>query len=105
MDERDLKELLAPRSVALIGASRSPGKVGHDILKNLLASGYEGPIVPVNRRADSILGVKAYPSLKDYGRPVDLVVIAVPAAGVMDALRQAIRNGVGAVAVISASAG
>lgn len=97
-----LESLLCPNTVAVIGASRSPGKVGHAVVANLLASGFQGTIVPVNPQASDVLGLKCYPSLEAYGRPVDLAVIVVPPGAVKDALRSAIRLGVKAVVVITA---
>lgn len=73
-----LDVLFQPESVAVVGASRNPGKVGHDILANLLRDGFQGTIVPVNPSADELLGVPCFPSLGEYGKSVDLVVIAVP---------------------------
>ena len=56
-----LESLLTPKSIAVIGASRSPGKVGHEIVANLIDSGFEGEIVPVNPSADDVLGLPCYP--------------------------------------------
>ena len=97
-----LESLLSPNTVAVIGASRSPGKVGHAVVANLLASGFQGTIVPVNPQANEVLGLKCYPSLDAYGKPVDLAVIVVPPKAVMEALESAIRVGVKAVVVITA---
>ncbi|NGO40312.1 acetate--CoA ligase [Limisphaera ngatamarikiensis] len=97
-----LESLLSPNTVAVIGASRSPGKVGHAVVANLLASGFQGTIVPVNPQATEVLGVPCYPSLDAYGKPVDLAVIVVPPRAVMEALESAIRVGVKAVVVITA---
>ncbi|OGQ95110.1 MAG: acyl-CoA synthetase [Deltaproteobacteria bacterium RIFOXYD12_FULL_57_12] len=97
-----LEELLVPQSIAVIGASRTPGKVGHDILANLLAGGFAGPIVPVNPAADRVLDLTCYPSLKAYGSAVDLVVIVVPVATVVAAVREAVAAGARALVVISA---
>ncbi|MGC8849915.1 MAG: CoA-binding protein, partial [Candidatus Bathyarchaeia archaeon] len=74
-----LKEFLAPRSIAVIGASRTPGKVGYEILRNLINSKYRGRIYPVNPNASEILGIPSYPSILSVEGPVDLAVIAVPA--------------------------
>ena len=62
-----LDSILCPKSVAVIGASRFAGKVGHEILSNLVEGGYAGRLVPVNRRADEVLGLKCYPSLTGHG--------------------------------------
>ena len=94
--------LLSPRSVAVIGASTQPGKVGHDILNNLVTEEFMGKIYPVNPKADSILGVKAYPSVKDIPGEVDLAVIVIPAAAVPQALEDCGAKGIENVVVISA---
>lgn len=82
-----LEALLIPESVAVIGASRSPGKVGHEILANLVAGGFAGRLVPVNRSAGEVLGRRCFPDLKTYGGKIDLSIIAVPAAAVQAAVR------------------
>lgn len=73
-----LELLLYPKSIAIIGASRTPGKVGHEILVNILDGGLEGQIVPVNPSADEILGLKCLHDLNAYTGSIDLSVIAVP---------------------------
>jgi acetyltransferase len=88
--------------VAVVGASRKPGKVGHDILANIVGGGFAGTVVPVNPAAGEILGLPCVPSLAEYDGSVDLAVVAVPAAAVPDAVRGCIRAGVRALAVISA---
>lgn len=88
---RDLKGLFHARSVAVVGASRSPEKAGHIILRNLIAMGYQGEIYPVNPNAREILGYAAYPSLEAVGKPVDVVVILIPAKPVPQVMREAAR--------------
>ena len=97
-----LEALLYPKAVAVIGASRTPGKVGHDILANLIDCGFKGQIVPVNPFADQVLGLTCYDNQKAYKGTVDLSVIAVPIPIVRAAVESAIRAGVKAVAVITA---
>ena len=97
-----LQALLYPQAVAVIGASRTPGKVGHDILANLLAGGYAGNIVPVNPATDRILNLQCYKNLGEYGKPIDLALIAVPPPAVLEAVNGSIAAGVKAVAVITA---
>jgi acyl-CoA synthetase (NDP forming)/RimJ/RimL family protein N-acetyltransferase len=94
--------LLAPRSVAVVGAGRDRGSVGHAVLRNLLAHEFAGPVYPVNREADHVAGVRAHPSLDAIEGPVDLAVVVVPAAEVPDVVRECGRKGVRAVIVISA---
>ncbi len=97
-----LDKLFMPDSVAVVGASRTPGKVGYDILNNLITCGYEGKIIPVNPAGGELLGLKVYSSLRDYEDKVDQVVIVVPSRYVPDAARDAISKGAGSVIVISA---
>ena len=73
-----LQALLTPGSIAVIGASRTPGKVGHDVLANLVKGGFAGRIVPVNPAARSVLDLPCHPSLEAAGGTIDLGVIAVP---------------------------
>ncbi len=97
-----LESLLYPEVVAVIGASRTPGKVGHDILANLVGGGFKGRVVPVNPSAEQVLGLPCYPNLKAYGNAIDLSVIAVPAPAVRATVESSIAAGAKAIAVISA---
>ncbi|MEM1668005.1 MAG: CoA-binding protein, partial [Thermofilaceae archaeon] len=74
VDDGVLK-LLRPQSVAVIGASRDPSKIGYQVLKNILSSGFRGRVYAVNPNASEILGVKCYPSILDVPEPVDLAVV------------------------------
>lgn len=76
---KNLKYALNPRSIAVVGASRYPSKVGNKVVYELQQWGYKGKIYPVNPRADEVLGLKAYHTLKDIDGEVDLVFVAVPA--------------------------
>ena len=96
-----LEALLYPRSVAIIGASRNPAKVGHTIVARIIDGGFEGEIIPVNPNATEILGVKSYKSLTEYKGQVDLAVIAVPANKVKDAVRDTIKAGVKTICIIT----
>jgi len=98
---QQLRYLFYPRSVAVIGASRSPGKIGHEILRNIIGFGYEGKIYPVNPNADEIMGLKAYPSILDVPDEVDLAVISIPARIVPKALDECGRKGVKVAIIIS----
>ncbi len=97
-----LDSLFTPESIAIIGASRTPGKLGYAVLANVIESKFAGPIYPINPAADEILGYKSYPSVADTPGPIGLAVIVVPAKYVMDALADCAANNVGAVIVISA---
>jgi acyl-CoA synthetase (NDP forming)/RimJ/RimL family protein N-acetyltransferase len=94
--------LLAPRSVAVVGAGRERSSVGHAVLRNLLAHEFAGPVYPVNPAAEHVAGVRAVASLEDIDGDVDLAVIVVPAAQVPGAVEECGRKGVKAVIVISA---
>jgi acetyl coenzyme A synthetase (ADP forming)-like protein len=97
-----LDAVLAPRSVAVIGASRQRGTVGGELFHNLLAYGFNGPVHPVNPGAEVVQSVVAHRSVLDIPGPVDLAVIAVPAAAVVGAARECADKGVRALVVISA---
>ena len=103
--EREIKEkiryLLYPSSVAVIGASRNPKKIGFQVVYNLIKDGYKGRIYPINPNAKEILGLKCYPSILDVPDDVELAMIVVPASKVLDVLRESIKKGVKAVAIIS----
>ncbi len=111
---RGLRAFFAPRAVAVVGASRSPDKVGHVVVKNLLfggcragvqgdrAAGFAGRIVPVNPKADEILGLPVCRSVDELTGPVDLALFAVPASEVPSAMDAAARKGVQAAIVLSA---
>ena len=97
-----MARLFEPRSVAVIGASRERGKIGAEILHNLLATGFTGPVYPVNRSAAEIEGARCYARLADIDGPVDLAVISVPAAAVPAAIDDCVAKGVEGVVVITA---
>ncbi|MCX7590418.1 MAG: CoA-binding protein, partial [Kiritimatiellae bacterium] len=97
-----LEALLYPEAVGIVGASRTPGKVGHELVANLLRSNYAGRIIPVNPAAAEILGLKCYRRLAESGVRVDLSLIAVPAPAVLEAVDQSIEAGARAIVVITA---
>ena len=97
-----VQRILAPASVAVIGASRSRGTVGGEVLHHLREGGFPGPIHPVNAAADEVQGMPALRRVEDLPEGVDLAVIAVPAAGVLDVARACGARGVGALVVLSA---
>jgi acetate---CoA ligase (ADP-forming) len=96
-----LTGLLRPKSIAIIGASSTPGKIGHTVVKNLVESGYEGGIYPVNPTADEILGLKVYKSVLDIPEPVDAAAITVPAKFVIDVAKECGEKGVKGLIVIT----
>jgi len=83
-EARSVERLLRPRSVAVVGVSRSAGSIGHTVLNHLRTGGYTGASYAVNPHATEIDGAAAYPSVRAIPDPVDLVVIAVPAEQVHD---------------------
>lgn len=97
-----LEAFSEPASIAVIGASREPGKVGHQILNNILSSGFKGKIFPVNPNCTSLLGLKCYPKVLDVPGEVDLGIIAVPATIVPSVVEDSGRKGLKALIVVSA---
>jgi acetyl coenzyme A synthetase (ADP forming)-like protein len=97
-----MRRFFSPRSVAVIGASRSRGTIGGEIFHNLVSSGFNGPVYPVNPKAEFVQSVAAYPSVEECPGPVDLAFIVVPAALVAEVARACARKGVRALVVISA---
>jgi len=84
-----LDDLLAPKSVAIVGASDNPERIGGRPIQKFQNLGYEGHIYPVNPNRDVVQGIQAYPTLSDISGEVDFVLVAVPAKGVLDVVREA----------------
>ena len=97
-----LDKIFNPKSVAVIGASDEEGSVGYALMKNFLDSSFEGEVYPVNIRKKEILGLKAYPTVEQLPKTVDLAIIATPAKTVPDVLEQCGRAGIKGVIIISA---
>ena len=104
-ESRSIRRLLSPRSVAVIGASADPAKVGNLVVRNLQGSGFTGPIFPVNPQARSVNATLAYPSIAEVPGEVDLAVLAVPAADVGEVVSQCAARGVHGLVVMSAGFG
>jgi acyl-CoA synthetase (NDP forming) len=100
-DEGDLRPLLRPRGIAVVGASADPGRFSGRIVPALLACGYGGGIYPVNPRRAEVAGRPCFPSLREVPEPCDLAIVAVPAAHVPEVVAQAAGRGVGAALVMS----
>ena len=98
---QSVRSFLNPQSVAVVGASRHRHSIGGALLANLKRDGFTGPIYPVNSRATEIDGLRCYPSVSAIGAPVDLAVIAVPAAAVEAVVTDCAHAGVHGVVVIS----
>ena len=97
-----LESLLYPSTVAVMGASRTPGKVGYEIATNLIDSEFGGDIVPVNPSGGELLGHKIYTSLGEYGKPIEMSVIAVPTAAVKEAVISSLHAGAKAIVIVTA---
>lgn len=101
-EARSVARLLSPRSVAVIGASRRPGSVGHAVFTNLLHGGFQGPVYPVNPTASHVASVSAYPSIAAVPGLVDLAVIAVPPDAVLEVVESCALKGVHGLVIVSA---
>jgi acyl-CoA synthetase (NDP forming)/RimJ/RimL family protein N-acetyltransferase len=100
-EARSVHNVLHPRSVAVIGASTDPTKIGHAVLAHLLRANFTGPVYPVNPDARSVRGVRAYPTVTEIPDDVDLAVVAVPASGIDEVMDSCLAKGVKALVVIS----
>jgi acetyl coenzyme A synthetase (ADP forming)-like protein len=98
---RSMERLLRPRSIAVIGASRTRGTVGHELVRNLLGGDFQGPVYPVNPTATHIASLPCFPSIDAVPGDVDLAVVAVPAKSVAEVVEACGRKGVGALVVVS----
>jgi acetyl coenzyme A synthetase (ADP forming)-like protein len=96
-----LSAFLKPRSVAVIGASRSRGTIGGEVFHNLLEAEFDGPVYPVNPNASVVQSVAAFKGIEQVPEPVDLAVIVVPAPAVAEVARACGEKGVRALVVIS----
>jgi acetyl coenzyme A synthetase (ADP forming)-like protein len=97
-----IEHILSPKSIAIVGASNRPGSLGLAIFRNLLEGAYQGILYPVNPKAKSIQGVKAYPNLVDIPDEVDMAVLIVPSEQVESVIELAARKGIKGVIVITA---
>jgi acyl-CoA synthetase (NDP forming) len=88
-EKTTLDDLVTPRSIAVVGASDDPRRIGGRPVSHMIRQRFQGPIYPVNPKRDRVQGLKAYSSLADVPGDVDFVLIAVPAAGVLEVMRQA----------------
>jgi len=109
VEERDhlavvasLRPFFAPASVAVLGASQRREAIGGIVFRNILAGEFKGAAYPVNRTGEPVAGVRAYTSIEELPEQVDLAVLCLPAAHVLDAAEAALKTGVRALCVISA---
>ncbi|MDW7999722.1 MAG: acetate--CoA ligase family protein [Candidatus Nitrosocaldus sp.] len=98
---RHMEKFFYPKSVAVVGASSTPGKVGYSVLDSLAMHEYKGEVYPINPTRDQIMGLKAYKSLEDIGKPVDLVVVVVDVLQTPAIMEQAAKLGIHNILIIS----
>ncbi len=102
MSIRNLDKIFKPRRIAVVGASNNPASVGYTVLKNLVGSGFQGVVYPVNPKHEAVQGIQAYPSVKDLPKTPDLAVICTPARTVPDIVRECGEAGILGLIIISA---
>ena len=98
----NLEAMFNPESVAVVGASDNPGKLGFHVMKSLISGGFSKKIVPVNPKAFEIMGMKTSPSVSDYSGPIDLAIVVVPAKGVPGVFRECAEKRVKGIVLITA---
>jgi len=101
-ERHSLVRMFRPRSVAVIGATEAPGSVGRTLLFNLVSSPFGGTIYPVNPKRSNVLGIRAYPSIKEVPDPIDLAVVVTPAPTVPGVIGECAEAGIGNAIIISA---
>ena len=101
MDKPSIKYLFEPKSIAVIGASENPVKIGHVIVKNIVEAGYQGKIYPVNPKGGEVLGHKIYPSVTDIDDEIDVATIVIPAKHAYSAVEMCAKAGVKHLPIVS----
>src|SRR6478735_3318834 len=101
-EARSVERLINPTSMAVIGAGRERGGLGHEVFRNLLSHDFMGPVYPVNPQGGHVASVPSYATVLDIPDDVDVAVIAVPAHGVLGVVDQCARKRVQALVVMSA---
>jgi acetyltransferase len=96
-----IKHLFEPRSVAVIGASSTPNKIGYTIVRNIIQSGYTGKVYPINPKGGEVLGLPIYQSMADIDDEIDLVTISIPSPFVFEAVKNCAGKGVKYLSVIT----
>lgn len=102
MSDEGLDRIFSPRSIAVVGASRHPGKIGYELIHNIIINEYKGRVYPVNPKAEAIHGLPCYPSVAALPEPVDLAIITVPAANALEAVEACGKKGIKGLIVITA---
>lgn len=105
MELEVLNSILKPKSIAVIGASATPGKIGFTVVDNLVKSGYAGSVYPVNPKSSEICGFKAYPSVLDIPGDVEMAVFTIPAKFVLSAIEECGKKGVKGIVIITSGFG
>ncbi len=101
MKKENLDKLMRPETIAVVGASTKPGKIGYTVVEKILEGGYQGKVYPINPQASEILGLTCYRSVGAVPGTIDLAVITVPAKAVLDVIEECGKKGVPAVSVIT----
>lgn len=101
MDKNHLNEVLRPKSVAVVGASNTPGKIGYSVVANLLKGNYKGKIYPINSKDPEIQGLKAFPSISAVPGTIDAAIITVPAKMCVSVAEECGKKGVKGMIVIT----
>ena len=101
MDKNVLDKMLRPKTVAIVGASATPGKIGYTVIDNLIKGGYTGKIYPVNPTCTEILGLKCYPSISEVPGEVDSAIITIPAKVMSEVTEACGKKGVKGLIVIT----
>lgn len=96
-----IKNFFNPSSVAIIGASRNPTKIGHVILKNFVSYGYKGRVYPINPNADKILGLGSYKSILDIKENIDLAVIVVPESICVPVIKECVKKNIKNIIIVT----
>ncbi|MCX6803475.1 MAG: acetate--CoA ligase family protein [Candidatus Diapherotrites archaeon] len=102
VQKADLEKLFNPRTVCVIGASNTPGKVGYSIIKNLIEAGYFGEIIPINMHEEKVQGIKAYESVLKVSGNIDCAIIAIPAKFVGEVLEECVKKSIKNAIIITA---
>ena len=98
----DISYFFKPKSIAVIGASATPGKVGYNVLKNIIDSGYKGKLYPINPKTEKILGHKSFSNILEVPNQIDIVIFVIPAKSVNAAVEECGQKGVKGIVIISA---
>jgi acetyltransferase len=101
-DRHPLSSFFSPATVAIIGASDRPGSVGRTLLRNLIDNPFGGTVFPINPKRRNVMGIESYPNIQAVSEPIELAVIATPAATVPDIVRQCVEAGVKSAVILSA---